>query len=206
MLTITDSSIPEKKNKLLGASLKLMLSKGYYATTVDDICTEAGVTKGSFFHYFKNKEDIGKATLDHFERLQIHLLTSRESWDQRAEPWEQLNGYLDFFVRLAQNPEAPESCLTALMTQELATSHSEFRALCQDKFTSNAKPLKDILDKVIELYQPQYPIDSQQLADHFLAVYQGSLILAKARQDRTVLVQNVEHFRAYLSTLFHRGN
>ncbi|WP_372630871.1 TetR/AcrR family transcriptional regulator [Cohnella sp.] len=198
-----DPNIPEKKNKLVNAALKLMLSKGYYATTVDDICAEAGVTKGIFFHYFKNKEDIGRATLGHFEKLQTHLLTSAD-WDRNADPWEQLNRYLDIFVLLAHNPEAPESCLTALMTQELATSHSEFRALCQEIFASNAKPLKDILDMVIERYPPLTRVDCQQLADHFLAVYQGSLILAKARQDRTVLVQNVEHFRAYLSALFHR--
>lgn len=200
---ITDLNIPDKKNKLLNAALKLMLSKGYYATTVDDICAEAGVTKGSFFHYFKNKEDIGKATLDHFEKLQIHLLSSA-GWDPKADPWEQLSRYLDIFVHLAQNPEAPDSCLTALMTQELATSHSEFRALCQEKFASNAQPLRDILDRVVERYPPPSRIDCQQLADHFLAVYQGSLILAKARQDRTVMVQNVDHFRAYLSALFHR--
>ncbi|MGO4376156.1 TetR/AcrR family transcriptional regulator, partial [Paenibacillus sp. MCAF20] len=88
-LIITDPNIPEKKNKLLNASLQLMLSKGYYATTVDEICAEASVTKGSFFHYFKNKEDIGKATLDHFEKLQSHLLNS-EGLDRNTNAWDQL--------------------------------------------------------------------------------------------------------------------
>ncbi|MDQ0196874.1 TetR/AcrR family transcriptional regulator [Paenibacillus wynnii] len=202
MTTISDPNISVKKGKLLDAALSLMLSKGYHGTTVDEICAEAGVTKGSFFYYFKSKEDAGKATLDHFERLQSHLL-SGTGWERIADPWEKLNRYLDVFALMAKNPDAPNSCLTALITQEMAESNAEFCALCEEKLAGNAKPLKDILDEVIAQYPPQSPVDSQQLADYFLAVYQGSLILAKARRNRAVLGQNVEHFRMYVTALFH---
>ena len=64
MKTQTKSSErPSTKNKLLDASMELMRRQGFHATTVDDICAAAGVTKGGFFHYFKNKEDIAKATI-----------------------------------------------------------------------------------------------------------------------------------------------
>ena len=43
-----------------------MRARGYNATTVDDICADAGVTKGGFFHYFKSKDDIAHAALTHF--------------------------------------------------------------------------------------------------------------------------------------------
>ena len=45
------------REKLLVAALKLIRTKGYGATTVDDLCGDAGVTKGAFFHHFKSKED-----------------------------------------------------------------------------------------------------------------------------------------------------
>ena len=45
----------ESKLRLLNAALKVVRAKGYAATTVDDICQAAGVTKGSFFHHFKSK-------------------------------------------------------------------------------------------------------------------------------------------------------
>src|SRR6516162_5022333 len=54
------------KQKLLDAALELMLAKGYTATSVDDVCTAAGLTKGSFFHYFESKEDLGKAVAERF--------------------------------------------------------------------------------------------------------------------------------------------
>ena len=54
------------KDKLMGAAQDLMLERGFTATTVDDICDKAGVTKGSFFHYFKSKDDLAKQVLGRF--------------------------------------------------------------------------------------------------------------------------------------------
>ena len=51
------------RNKLIEATQSLVLKRGFNATTVDDICAEAGVTKGSFFHHFENKDDIGLAAV-----------------------------------------------------------------------------------------------------------------------------------------------
>ena len=57
------------KDKLLGAALALFREKGFTATTVDDLCARAGVTKGAFFHHFKTKEDVGVAAADHWSAV-----------------------------------------------------------------------------------------------------------------------------------------
>ncbi|MBN1213314.1 MAG: TetR/AcrR family transcriptional regulator [candidate division Zixibacteria bacterium] len=50
---------PEKRREqLLKAALKLFLKKGYKTTTTEEIARKAGLTKGSVYHHFKNKEDI----------------------------------------------------------------------------------------------------------------------------------------------------
>jgi TetR/AcrR family transcriptional regulator, transcriptional repressor for nem operon len=196
-----DPSLPQKKRKLLEASLSLMIIKGYHATTVDEICAEAGVTKGSFFHYFKSKEELGKGAIDFFEKFQSSMICSA-GLDRYDDPWTRLNKYLDFFIEMAKDPKSPRSCLISIMTQELSDMSHEFRALCNDKFLSNAKPLKSILDKLIKQYPSTVPVDSQQLSEYFLSVYQGSLILAQAKGSRDILVRNVEHFRRYVTSFF----
>ncbi|UJF31678.1 TetR/AcrR family transcriptional regulator [Paenibacillus hexagrammi] len=193
-----------EKSKLLEATLSLIITKGYHGTTVDEICAAAGVTKGSFFHYFKTKEDIGKAAIEQFESMQAYLIAGAEL-DLVQDPWEKLQAYLDFFVALAKDPSSPSGCLTAVMTQELSDTHSEFRSLCEEKLFNNTKPLKKILDEVMEQYPSHIPTDSQQLSDYFLSLYQGSLILAKARDNRIVLEKNVELFRQYLRSAFNKN-
>ena len=56
----------EGRAKLLDAALMVIREKGYTDSTVDDLCREAGVTKGAFFHHFKSKEELAVAAAGHF--------------------------------------------------------------------------------------------------------------------------------------------
>jgi len=51
------------RRKLTDATTSLILRQGFNATTVDEICAGAGLTKGSFFYHFENKDDIGQAVV-----------------------------------------------------------------------------------------------------------------------------------------------
>ena len=48
----------QSKLKLLDAMISVVRAKGYNATRVEDVCEAAGLTKGSFFHHFKSKEEL----------------------------------------------------------------------------------------------------------------------------------------------------
>ena len=88
---------PAKKQAILDAATRLMLDKGYVATTVEEICAAGGVTKGSFFYYFKNKEDLGKALVRCFGARQQAII------EQQLEGHCQLG---DRRARLASKPKA----------------------------------------------------------------------------------------------------
>src|SRR2546427_11675038 len=87
--------LPETKRKLLDAGVSLMRHRGFNATTVDDVCAAAGVTKGGFFHYFKSKDDLATAAI-----IRFHELRARESAEapfrRLADPLERVFGRLDF--------------------------------------------------------------------------------------------------------------
>ena len=74
------------KEKLLDAAQRLMLAKGFTATTVDEICETAKLTKGSFFHYFDSKDDLGQVVLDRF--------VSAKAQAMRSAPFIQKRGAL----------------------------------------------------------------------------------------------------------------
>ena len=62
----------EVRKKVVAAALKLFLEKGYAETTLREISASAGVSYGSIYHHFADKEGIFlELVLDGFERTQV---------------------------------------------------------------------------------------------------------------------------------------
>src|SRR6267143_1974732 len=53
------------RDQILNAASRLIHVQGYQSTSLDDVLRESGVGKGNFYYYFKSKEDLGYAILDH---------------------------------------------------------------------------------------------------------------------------------------------
>jgi TetR/AcrR family transcriptional repressor of nem operon len=193
------------KAKLLEAGQRLMLSGGYTATTLDQICAEAGVTKGSFFHYFKSKDEFGTALLDSYWSWGQEML-KHGAFSELGDPLDRLHGYLDFFVAGARDPAVAKSCLFGNLSQEVAPVHPGLRARCAEGFEGWADQIARELDEAKRRYPPRVDFDSFSLARHFIAIYEGSLILVKAHDDAHLLEENVEHFRRYVTALFGHVN
>lgn len=189
------------REKLLERAQELMLTKGFIATTVDEICKAAGLTKGSFFHYFRNKEELGKATLDRFVQAQLEMV-GRGSFRKRPDPLDRLYGWVDSVIEASKSPLAKKGCLLGNFSQELSDTHPEIRSQCAQRFSEWTDLLKKDLDEAKAKHLPRSRLDSQSLAEHFIAVIQGSLILAKAKQDFSMVEKNLSHFRRYLQSVF----
>jgi len=191
------------KEKLLDAAQQLMLVKGFPATTVDEICEVAGFTKGSFFHYFVSKEQLGKEVLARF--FSFLQQTSREgSFRMKSDPLQRIYGYVDRFIEMSTNPQMPNGCLLGNFTQELSDTHPEIRSLCAQHFAEWAATLKHDLDEAKAKYAPKAHFDTQSLAEYFIATMQGSRILATAKQDPGVFKQNLQHYKRYVKSLFDK--
>src|SRR3981081_3451447 len=89
----------ESKSTLLDAALLVIRAKGYSATTVDDVCRTAGLTKGSFFHHFESKEDPARAAGAHFSSMADGLFASAP-YRTLPDPVDRLLGYVDFRKRI----------------------------------------------------------------------------------------------------------
>jgi len=195
--------MPDTKRRLLDATMKLMLKQGFTATTVDQICAEAGLTKGSFFHYFKTKDEIGEGALDHFYNRQQQQFAEGE-FVRLADPLEKIHGLLDFVIQSMKNPQA-QSCLCGNLAQELAHTHPRFRASCDEKFSGFAKFIQTALREAKAKHRPKAEFDPESVSLMFVSLMQGSILLAKTMQDGKLIAHNLEHFRSYVDTLFGRS-
>jgi TetR/AcrR family transcriptional repressor of nem operon len=188
------------KQRLLDAAEGLMLSKGFAATTVDEICEAAKVTKGSFFHYFESKDQLGKQVLERF-------CTSGQKrhaafCGSETDPLKRVYHYIDTAIKMAKDPAMSQGCLLGLFAQELCDTNPEIRAACKEGFDDWARGFGQEVAKAKARYAPQASFSPQGLAEYFIAVMEGSMILGKTRQDMSIVAKNLSHVKAYIKSLF----
>ena len=197
-----DTDSPTRK-KLLDAAQELMLAKGYTDTSIDEICEAAGLTKGSFFHYFEGKEHLGRMVAEHFYAAR-HQMFQSASFHQQKNPRDRVFGFVDFFLEMSRSPMAAKGCLLGTFVQELSHTHPNIRDVCAACFDSSISTFRQDLEEAREKYTPQARWNAQSIAEHLLAVIQGAIILAKAKQDPKILGESLVHFRDYLSTVLSK--
>lgn len=177
-----------------------MLAKGFAATTVDEICTAAKLTKGSFFHYFESKDELGKTLLERF--CAAGAQRNEGCCGTERDPLKRVYKYIDCTIELSQDPVMANGCLLGTFAQELSDTHPKIRHVCNKAFGAWAKQFGEELAQAKAAYAPRASFDPHSVAEHFIAIVEGSLIVGKAKQDRKMLKQNLIHFKAYLKSLF----
>jgi TetR/AcrR family transcriptional repressor of nem operon len=188
---------------LLDAAMNVIRQKGFTATTVDDICQAAGVTKGSFFHYFKTKEDLGIAAADHFATMAEGLFAQQE-YRTHTDPVDRLLGYVDLRVAILDGPISGFTCLLGTMTQECYESHPAIVAACDRHMAEHIDKLTADIELAKRKYCPDAVWTAESLGLHIQATIQGAFIFAKARGGPEVAIDILGHLRRYLKLLFKR--
>lgn len=194
------SSNPLSRQKLVATATRLMTSKGFAATSVEEICECSGLTKGSFFHYFGSKEEVGQAALQSYCTV---LFDRFDHIAHTSDPLGRVFGYIDACIELArQSPPEAAGCLLGALSQEVSETHPSLRNECGRYFKEWVGRLKADLDEAVKRPGVSPTLNTTSLAKHFIAVLEGSLILAKAQRDMSVVQDGMSHFRAYVAQLF----
>ena len=81
----------ETRAKIMESAIKLFSNQGFNKASVDDICAEAGISKGAFYHHFKSKQELFLALLDGWLQAIDHAIeaskdkTAPETFQQMTE-------------------------------------------------------------------------------------------------------------------------
>jgi TetR/AcrR family transcriptional repressor of nem operon len=188
------------KQKLLDSAQELMLTKGFTATSVDEVCEAAGLTKGSFFHYFDDKERLGTLVAERFY-ASWQQMSQSAPFRRKRDSLDRVFGHVDFFIEISRAPTW-KGCLLGTLVQELHQTHPQIRSVCAACLDYLADSLKKDLEEAKAKYAPRARWNARVLAEHMIAVAQGAIILAKAKQDPKVFEQSLRHLKDYLRRLF----
>jgi TetR/AcrR family transcriptional repressor of nem operon len=191
------------KTKLLGAALNVIRAQGYAATTVDDICRAAAVTKGSFFHHFKSKDDLALAAAAYWGEMTEEFFAAAPYHDSK-DPLARLLGYIDFRGEILQGDLPEYTCLLGTLVQETYATHPDLRAACDKGMSTHIAIITRDVEAAKKLYAPDAPWSAESVGYFIQSVLQGAFIFAKAKQGPEVVRESLVHLRRYLGLIFNQ--
>jgi len=200
---------PDARLKLLDAALSIIRTKGYSATTVDELCAAAGVTKGAFFHHFKNKDELGVAAAAYWSET-TGAMFAKAPYHDHADPLDRVLGYVAFRKSMLKGGVAEFTCLAGTMVQETYATAPAIREACERSISGHAATLEADIKAAMRDHlgrdrglRPGWTAKS--LALHIQAVLQGAFILAKAKGGAKIAAESLDHLTRYLELLFGAG-
>jgi TetR/AcrR family transcriptional repressor of nem operon len=191
----------ESKSALLDAALLVFRAKGYTATRVEDICEAAELTKGSFFHHFRSKEELAIAAAEHWISVTSPTFLSAK-YRTLPDPLERLLAYIDFRKELLKGSLPEFTCYAGTIIQEVYETHPAVRDACEKSITGHAATLVADIEEAMRLYGVDRTFSAESLALYTQAVIQGAFILAKAKQGPAVAADCMDHLRRHIELLF----
>jgi TetR/AcrR family transcriptional repressor of nem operon len=192
--------------RLLDAALAVIRKQGYAASTVDDLCAAAGVTKGAFFHHFESKEALAVAAADHWSETTGVLFASAD-YHAKDDPLERVLAYIDYRKTLIDGAIGDFTCLVGTMVQESYETSAHIRDACRRSIEGHAKTLEADLAEAAAAHgvrMPRGKFDARSLALFTQAAIQGGFILAKSSGDPKAARESIDHLRRYVELLFGR--
>lgn len=119
----------ETYRKLLTVVYELMDKKSYHEISVDEICAEAGVSKGTFYHYFESKQEI----LTHLSRQASTEILESMTFNPQKSARDMFDAYIDTIVEATEKATSAGEArmLIALLTSGASESYKEIEPQMQ---------------------------------------------------------------------------
>ena len=189
----------ESKARILDAALRVIRTKGYSATTIDDVCATAGLTKGSFFHHFKSKDELALAATAHFAAMADGLFAAAP-YRTPPDPRERVIGYVKFRKSILTGDLPEFTCLLGTLVQEAYETHPAIREACDKYISAHAALVEADIAAAKRIYAPKAKWSPASLALFTQAALQGAFILAKAKHGPQIAAECIDHLQRYIET------
>jgi TetR/AcrR family transcriptional regulator, transcriptional repressor for nem operon len=195
---------PKTRDSLMEAAFGLVRRQGLAATSVDEICAAAGVSKGAFFHHFRSKDELAAAAAHHWSAVTEPVFAAAD-YHAPADPVDRLLGYIDLRGEMMAGEIAEFTCFAGTMVQEAWATSPAVQAGAWDSMSRHAEALVPDIVAAKASRGIGDEVNARSLALHTVAVVQGAFILAKASGDAATGAETVRHLRRYIEMLFNTG-
>jgi len=193
-----ETELRTAKDRILQTSVKLLQRQGYHNTSIDQIISEAMVSKGNFFHHFKNKEELGYSVIeslraDHAKHL-ASLLAERSK-----NPVQRLFASLETIVR---DPSMRRNgSPIGKLAQELSETHEGFRKKISEIFEMWISAVSRLFEEAKLMGGLRKDVDCRALAEFWVTHWEGLMLLAGSLPEQSLIENNLNELKGHLRSL-----
>ncbi|NMO51172.1 TetR/AcrR family transcriptional regulator [Actinoplanes sp. TBRC 11911] len=170
----------DARQKIIEAASRLIEQKGYTSLGVAEICTAAGVPKGSFYYFFESKEALAHAVIDE------QWAAQRREWEgiltSGDDPLMRLRRLFESTVHFQQTGQANcgtvTGCMFGNLTLELSNQTESIRLRLQDIFDQQVQMVRKVVGEAQERGEATVA-DSEEAARALVAQLEGQVMFAK---------------------------
>ena len=179
----------DAKERLISSALELVSERSYANVGVQELCEHSGAKKGSFYYFFKSKQDLMLDALDH----QAQAVNSRiliPAFSSKLAPLERIERMFDltytYQKSLKERTGRVGGCFFGNLALELSTQDELIRHRLDTIFNRQIKLIKHCLEEAVKAGDLS-EIDIPLTAEAILAYWQGAIMFAKVRNEPDVL-------------------
>ena len=168
----------ETKARIIEAGARIIHKKGFNNTGIQEILDAAKVPKGSFYFYFKNKEDFGLQLIDYFERYFTEMVSGLIN-DKTMKPLERFDRILSTFQQYFESTEFQYGCPIGNLAQEMGDLNQPFRDRLKHSIDAMAAVLEELLAEAVAAGDISGNIEPKTAAHFIVSSWHGALMHMK---------------------------
>ncbi len=192
------TSPPKTRQRIIQAALYLFWLQGYTATGIAEILERSGANAGSFYHFFKTKEELLLAVLELYLQTLEPIVVGPVS-SRLQDPIERVFGILEFYRGNLLATSCTYGCPIGRLALEIPEEQFRVHKRLADNFDGWTSAVQTFLEDA----RGRLPTGTnlQTLSKFVLTVMEGGVMQARAQREIAPFDASVEHLRGYFQLL-----
>jgi TetR/AcrR family transcriptional repressor of nem operon len=205
-----DSAMSKKgtatREKILNTAQAMVLERGFSGMSVDSMIEALGMTKGAFFHHFKNKNELAVDLIERYAAMDLQFFDECQVRADKLsnDPLQRvliiIGLYEESFAKLT---DPYPGCLLASYIYELHHFDKSIVNSINEVFLKWRSVLTHRFEKISRRYPPKGEVNYPALADEFTVIIEGAFIMSKSLHEPQIVADQLQHYKRYIELLFN---
>lgn len=195
----------QTRERILDIAQDAVLHKGFAGTSLDEIISEAGITKSGFFYHFRDKNDLAKALLHRYLENEWALFDRlfHQADELSDDPLHSFLIFLKLFADMMSDmPNGHPGCIVASYVYQDHLFSRDVRELTTEGHLIWRRRFRERLENIAKRYPPRIEVDLDDVADMISAAADGGIILSKSLNDPDILPRQILLCRQFVKLVF----